>query len=261
MLKIGALSFSNALPFFLPLSEKKIACVDELIFGSPTEINTLLEQGKIDIGLISSASFIANRDRYILLSNLGIGATRYIMNVCLYTHYDIEALDNKVIAIESERTTSAMLLKVLCIHYWKVQPKFVVLASEKPDETLLQKYDAVLVIGDTCLTMKKPKATTVVDLAHAWYEYTGKPFVFSVFATKTDSWIQEPEQVSEFHQKLTLSYEYSQKHFDMILQKAKSTTKLSTAKLAKYYKTHDYYLETEHFQGLEHFAKLYNKNP
>ncbi len=216
----------------------------------------MLEQGKLDVGLISSASFLANRDHYILLTNLGIGAVRKIMNVCLYTKCASVDLDNKTIALEDENTTSAMLLKVLCTHFWKVKPRFVTYSKHIAVEKLLEKYDAALVVGDACLTEKAKSARYVLDLGEQWYQCTQKPFVFSVFATRTESWMQEPERVQDFHQKLTLSYEYSQKHFDEILKKAKTKTKLSTKKLAEYYKALNYYLETEHFQGLEHFSQL-----
>ena len=258
MLKIGALSFVNSLPFFQPFAEKKIDYDGQFLYGSPTQINGLLESGQVDIGLISSASFIANRDRYILLTNLGIGAHRRVISVCLFTKTPPEELNGKQIAIPDSSATSVLLLKVLCKHFWHVQQHFVEYPKEISLTERLSKSDAALIIGDECLTTKTPDSVQVVDLANVWYRYTGRPFVFAVFATRCDIWMQEPELVREFHQKLFLSYDYSQRHFDEILTAASEKTHMSKESLMEYYKSLDYYLESEHFQGLEHFARLKN---
>lgn len=258
MLKIGALPFVNSLPFFQAFAEKNVAYDGQFFYGSPTEVNGMLESSQIDVGLISSASFIANRDRYILLTNLGIGAHRRVISVCLFTKVSLENLDGKVIAIPDSSATSVLLLKVLCKHFWHVNPLFVEYPHDTPLASLLSNADAALIIGDECLTTKVSKSVQVIDLAEAWYNQTGKPFVFAVFATRCDIWMQEPELVREFHQKLFLSYEHSQSHFDGIITKARAKTKLSKDTLIEYYKSLDYYLESEHFQGLEHFARLKN---
>lgn len=256
MLKIGALSFINALPFFSPFTEKKVAYDGRLAFGMPTQINAQLEKGDIDIGLISSASFIANRDRYILLTNLGIGTSRCMQSVCLYTTCPIAELSNKVIAIPEESTTSVQLLKVLCNHFWKVSPKCVQFPQTASIAEQLAKCDGALVIGDACLTSSIPSHCHVTDLAQSWYEHTQKPFVFSVFATRCETWMQEPELVRDFHQKLFSAYDYSKANFSATLEHAKSRTGLALDHLQNYYSTLDYYLESEHFQGLELFMRL-----
>jgi chorismate dehydratase len=256
MLKIGALSFINALPFFCPFIDKRIQFNGQFTFGSPTQINRLLEQEIVDIGLISSASFIANRDQYILLTNLGIGATKLVKSVCLYTKKDIRKLDGKTIAIPDVSATSVMLLKVLCEHYWQVKPNFVEYNSGVPLSTLLQEADGALIIGDVCLMTNAPGDVQVIDMCEAWYNFTKKPFVFAVFATRLDSWMRLPDEVRDFHQKLFAAYDYSNLHFDEILAHAHSRTGLSIEALKDYYNVLDYYLDSAHFQGLEQFAKL-----
>ena len=259
MLKIGALPFINSLPFFQPFAEKKVAFDGTISFGSPTTLNTQLENGLIDIGLISSASFIANRDRYILLTNLGIGTHKRMQSVCLYSKGPPDALNGKKIAISDASTTSAMLLKVICKYFWNIQPQFVETKSSVFEP--LKMHDAQLIIGDDCLSLTPSTEHTVTDLGQVWYQNTGKPFVFAVFATRCDIWMQEPELVRDFHQKLFQSYEYSQSHFDEIIHAAEKLTGKSKEMLKNYYKGLDYYLESEHFQGLEHFARLKDDRP
>lgn len=259
MIKIGALSFINALPFFNPFIEKRIAFSGLFLFGSPSQINKQLQEGTIDIGLISSSTFIQNREQYVLLTNLGIGATKSIKSVSLFSNVEIAQLNGKKIAVTDSHSTSAMLLKVICKHFWNVTPKFVDLPPQKDPKALLDSYDAVLVIGDDCLTQCENTSAFQYDLAEEWYKYTKKPFVFAVFATRVDAWMDWPDEVREFHQKLITAYDYSTANFAETLESAKTKTGLEVDVLQEYYKGLDYYLDSNHFQGLEQFAALYAK--
>ncbi len=259
MIKIGALSFINALPFFNPFIEKRILFSGELSFGPPTKVNKELQDGSVEIGLVSSATFIQNREKYVLLTNLGIGATKAVKSVCLYSKYSLAQLDGKVIAIVDASATSAMLLKVLCQHCWHITPKFVEIHTESTISSLLDCYDAALIIGDECLKNIPNKNTKVFDLAEEWYNYTHKPFVFSVFATRVDAWMDWPDEVREFHQKLVSAYDYSTANLSETLLSAQLKTGLSLTSLKEYYSGLDYYLDSNHFQGLEQFAALYAK--
>lgn len=259
MIKVGALTFINALPFFNPFIEKRILFSGDFTFGTPQDINQRLQENKIEIGLVSSATFIQNRDRYILLTNLGIGATKSVKSVCLYSKCDISLLDGKEVAISDATTTSAMLLQVLAEHFWHVAPKLVQAPPGLTAAELLSRYDAALVIGDECLTFAPDKNVKTYDLASEWYSYTQKPFVFGVFATRIDSWMDWPEEVREFHQKLMMAYDYSTAHFHEIISTAQAKSGLQYKVVEEYFKSLDYYLDSNHFQGLEHFASLFAK--
>lgn len=259
MIKIGALSFINALPFFNPFIEKRIPFSGEFAFGTPTQVNKQLQEGSVEIGLVSSATFIKNRESYVLLTNLGIGATKAVKSVCLYSKHDISKLDGKSVAICDSSATSAMLLKVLCEHFWHIAPNFVEVHAQDSLQTLLNTYDAALVIGDECLLAMPSPSVNVYDLAKEWYGFSKKPFVFAVFATRIDAWMDWPDEVREFHQKLSLAYDHSTANFSETLASAHAKTGLSMTVLEEYYKGLDYYLDSSHFQGLEQFAALHKK--
>jgi predicted solute-binding protein len=254
-LRVGALSFINALPFFYPFLKEHISFEEEITYGTPTYINALLEEGTIDMGLISSANFLANRDRYILLTNFGIGATKKVMSVCLYTKCATQALSGKKIGIPSSSATSVMLLKVICKHFWKVDPQFVEVEPGSV-EHLTRSFDCFLLIGDECLTNARIEGFEVIDMAETWYNHTKKPFVFAVFATRCDIWIERPETVRQFHRRLDAAWERSLSEFEQLLEEAQRRTSLSIDQLRSYYEQLDFQLNPTHFQGLEHFAKL-----
>jgi chorismate dehydratase len=254
-LRVGALSFINALPFFYPFLQAGPPCEEDITYGTPTHINALLEADALDVGLISSANFLAHRDRYILLTNLGIGATKRVMSVCLYTRTPVHELSGKTIGISSASATSAMLLKVLCRHFWKVSPQFIETQATSI-EHVAACFDSFLLIGDECLTHPVLDGFEVIDMAEAWYRYTEKPFVFAVFATRCDAWVELPEKVRAFHRKLDAAWECSLHDSGMLLEEARRRTKLPLEHLRSYYDQLDFQLNPSHFQGMEHFARL-----
>ena len=254
MLKVGALSFVNSLPFFYPFFEKKIVSGVSFQTGFPTEINHLLATSQVDVALISSASFVARRTEYVLLTNFGIGATKQVGSVCLYIKRPILELD--AIAVPSMSATSVMLLRVLCDSLWKISPCFIEYHKGASLYELVDTYDAILMIGDDCLTTKVSPNYEVIDLCTAWYTWTKKPFVFAVFATRYDRWVALPEEIREFHYTLGEAYRYSSAHIEEVIAYARQKTGISAKALRSYYLQLEYDLHTEHFQGLEHFAQL-----
>ncbi len=260
MLKIGALSFVNSLPFFYPFIEKKIEFESEFIFSDPCRINKLLCEGTCDIALISSKSFLDNREQYILLTNLGIAATKKSMSVCLFTKGPLSTLDKKKILVPEESATSVALLNVLCHNFWNIRPKLQH-ASFEEIHTLHSdpSIEAFLVIGDECFNMQKLQKYKAIDLASAWHEYTKKSFVFAVFATRLDTWLKKEKEVCEFHNALTSAFEYSLKSSKELIEYASKKSQISPELLSTYYKTLEFQLDPRHFHGLELFVSLSNR--
>jgi chorismate dehydratase len=254
MLKVGALSFVNSLPFFYPFFEKKVFSSASFQVGIPTEINHLLATSQLDVALISSASFVARRKEYVLLTNYGIGSTKQVGSVCLYTKRPVEELE--VIAVPSMSATSVMLLRVLSDSLWKIAPRFVEYHKSASLYELFDTYDAILMIGDDCLTTRIPPNYQVVDLCTAWFHWTKKPFIFAVFATRYDRWVALEEEIREFHYALAEAYRYSETHIHEVIAYARQKTGISSRALRSYFLQLEYDLHTEHFHGLEHFAQL-----
>lgn len=84
MLKVGALHYTNAYPLFFALQNKIIPNDLRISWGSPVEINDMLNSGAVDVAMISSVDFLNHRFSYILLSDLGIAGTEQIVSVRLF---------------------------------------------------------------------------------------------------------------------------------------------------------------------------------
>jgi chorismate dehydratase len=68
----------------------------------------------------------------------------------------------------------------LCAKHWKIAPRFT---PAEPDlETMLQKADAALVIGDPAFEIDSAKHNvTKIDLGGEWKAMTGLPFVYAMW--------------------------------------------------------------------------------
>lgn len=239
---IGAISFSNALPFFYPLAMKKIPSDVRLVFGTPSQINELVEKNEVDVGLISAASFLQKGAAYSIASTLGIGATRESMSVCLYTRVKSPS----VIHVPTSSASSIALLRMLTSTYWKINPVFSLFNDDIIDLQVVAKFDAFLLIGDNCLNHPSISGYTKIDLASWWYEQTQRPFIFALFAGNTS--------LPGLDDLLKKALNWSFENLDEVIYEAQKKLPLPKNVLEKYFKTLNYQLTQAHFNSLKFFG-------
>jgi chorismate dehydratase len=254
MIKVGVLHFANAFPLFHAIQEKVIPNDIALHWGSPTEINSMLSNGDVDIAMISSSDFLMNRYSYILLSDLGIAATKQVMSIRLFFKGNAPALHKATVYVPGLSATSSHLLKTLCTHFWKVSPQFLEFSC--PPISLFDQESPFLLIGDSCLEHHDLPSHTSIDMAQAWHDATKKSFIFAVIATRNDAFSRASNEVISFHRLLEESYRWSLKNRKEIVKRAAQKTKCSESFLHTYYDTIEYRLMSKHFHGLDYFSGL-----
>src|ERR1700722_18819995 len=84
MLKIGIINYINAYPLFAGLLKKIIPIDAEFVAGTPTELNLLLREKKLDIALISSTEYLKNQNDYCPIPCFGISAKEEVKSVLFY---------------------------------------------------------------------------------------------------------------------------------------------------------------------------------
>lgn len=251
-LRIGVIDFINSYPLFYPLRAKKVPCNSQFVIGSPVEINSMLGKKEIDIGLISSASYLEHRPSLILLSDYGIGAKDKVLSVCLFCRKpNFDFTKAKAFLIPSHSATSTRLLKVLCCHFWKSYATFA--ETHLSDESLFNQDLPFLLIGDACLK-KREQNVSLCDLATEWNKVSRMSFVFSLVATRNETFISKQEEVLQFHKNLMDSYKWSKDHHHEIVQASAEKVQLSTKQIEEYFQSLDYELLQDHIHGLDHFS-------
>ena len=147
----------------------------ELIFDYPAKVAAMLLNDEIDVGLIPVAVLPKLKEHYII-SDYCIGASQPVASVCLFSEVPLDQITE--ILVDYQSRTSAALLKVLLKHYWKTDP--VLIDTHNGYQQNIKGTTAGLVIGDRALQQRKNSAW-IYDLAEAWQNMTGLPFVFAAW--------------------------------------------------------------------------------
>lgn len=255
MYRVGAPSFSNTLPIAYPLTHGIISHDFNFTFGEPTYVNRLLDEDVIEIGLISAYHYLANTDRYSIFSSYGIGASDNVMSVCLFLNHEIKDFHKKTILVPTSSATSINLLKVLAHFYWDIEIECKEVDTKTIAKEDLEKEDGFLLIGDEALLYRNSFSTTCIDLATEWYNFTGKKFIFALFAiNKKNLQIDE----GSFSEKISQALNWSKNHKDTIIQQAQKKLDLPKETISCYFDVLQYELSQDHFDGLELFYSYLN---
>ncbi len=236
MARIGIVEYINALPFHLPYRLGELQTEHTFEHAIPSVLNSRLRAGELDAALTSCAEYFDGP--YRLVPGFCIGAHKEILSVNLYLRGE---LDGASIGLTHHSATSIALLKVLCRHFWKVEPKFAPLEKN-------QEYDGMLIIGDDALARMTIPGYKTIDLAEAWHKATGLPFVFAVIAAREGALFRE----DVFEKAL----EWSAANRERLVEAAHAQSGLPKTLISRYYDVCKYRLGEKELEGLKLFQKL-----
>ena len=207
MTRLGIIHYTNVAPLLHTLEHELVGQDVSWVRDVPTGINAALLAGRVDIANISAFEFIQHAEELRALPDFSISVLGAVYSVNLFHTVPWEQLEGKRIAVTTHSATSVKLLETL------LKLDGINATLERSDgvglEELLTLYPAVLLIGDAALSewyrvcgpisettqmfrlpneghLAHGEAVTVTDLAMSWYEHTGLPFVFAVWATPAD---------------------------------------------------------------------------
>lgn len=174
-IRVGAVSYLNTKPLLYGLQHHDVFESIELIEDYPANLAIALQDNAIDIGLIPVAVMPDLAESYII-SDYCIGATGPVASVCIFSQVPIESI--QTVYLDYQSKTSVNLARILLKNYWKQD----VLLLEAPSNfmDLIDGSTAAVIIGDRALEKYNSYAYRY-DLAEAWINYTGKPFVFATW--------------------------------------------------------------------------------
>jgi chorismate dehydratase len=231
LLKLGKVSYINTLPFFYYFNFPQIQIVE----GVPSELAKLLKIGYLDIGLVSSVFFLQNEANYIILPDLSISSFGDTKSVLIISKKPLEEI--KSLKFSTESLTSNFLAYAILRKFLKKQVK---ISSEK--------FDAEVVIGDKALFLQETEPYLYkYDVGKLWFQYTGLPAVYAVFAAKRT----QREDILELYASLALNLQESRERF------FKNLSNLSLEKdIKNYLKSLDYRFLEPHLESLKLIKEL-----
>ncbi len=262
--RLGAIGFINTIPVYLPFGQPEGV---ELVYEVPSALNRMMGEGKLDISPVSSAYYLRNKDKLVLLEDLSVSSPGAVESVIFVSRYPLTEtlLDLPAIAVPDDSETSvallAWLLKVKTGQ--DVQPKFQVYPAADYRKALAE-VGCALVIGDNALLIHEqgvPDGYYCYDLSSLWSDLTELPFVFAVWVAGK-AWAQaHPETLVQINRMLVEGrnrfFEESSEWLEMGIQAARSRCTISEARIHRYFtRALDYRLGPTHQQALLRFDMI-----
>lgn len=169
----AAPAYANAVPLaqFIP-----DVCPGATVFlDHPSTLLRLIHDGTVDAGLIPVADLFASPG-LARIEGTGICAGNKVRSVLLRCNRPLNEV--RTVRLDAASRTSNALARILLSKFWKLDIRLIPPNSGSP-------ADAEVVIGDRALCTPAGGAGDH-DLATAWNEMTGLPFVFAVWVYRRD---------------------------------------------------------------------------
>jgi chorismate dehydratase len=253
-MRIGRIGYINCAPVYGAIDRGIVSLPagGELVTGTPAELNDLLVAGELDISVISAIEYARHAKDLVLLPELAISCDGPVRSVALFSKRPVTDLANRTVLLSASSRTSVALLELLCRDVWKIKPKFAEARAEAQDLDALAAlpHEAVLVIGDAALKLAASGAYPHrYDLGEEWKRWTGKPFVFAVWAA------QRGANTVLAHKALLASRTWGLDHLDDLAAEAASITSLPVATCLEYLSGLDYAFTGRHRSALNDFLR------
>jgi chorismate dehydratase len=177
---IAGISFLNSRPLLAGLEAGIDAPFEyRLATGGPSVCARRLASGEAIAGLVPVAALPA-LPGVEAVRGLGIACRREATSVLLVSRVPPAEI-GRLVADAASRTSVA-LARLLLAERWGCRPRLV--AASTPLGALGTRADAAVVIGDPALLLRGSTGLLEIDLGAAWQEWTGRPFVFAVWAIR-----------------------------------------------------------------------------
>ena len=168
--RVGSVKYLNAVPLTRGVE-------GEVTFATPAKLAEMLQRDELDAALVSITEVLFH-DRYDILDGVSIASLGEVKSVLLAHRKPIEEV--REVFCDPASLTSMNLLKVLLAERG-LKPEFKPLESY----AAAKDKDFVLLIGDPALDFLFASTShEIFDLGAAWYEMTGVPFVYAVWALR-----------------------------------------------------------------------------
>ena len=236
--RVGSVDALNTVPLTRGLE-------DQIIFATPARFAEMLRRDELDAALVSVVEVLLN-DRYDVLDGIAIASLGEVKSVLLAHRRPLE--EAKEIFCDTASLTSVRLLKVLLAERG-LQPEFKPL----PDYNFATAPDYLMLIGDSALDfLFGPPEHEIWDLGAAWYELTGLPFVYAVWA------LRRGIENTDLRRQLTEAKEFGLDTLDTIIR---NRTDYTEDFRKDYLGWHvHYHLGTDEKRGLAKFMGLLRKH-
>ncbi len=177
--RVGAVNYLNTKPLIEGLAE--FAPHAELSLDLPSRLADQLAASELDVALIPVIEYF-RAGHYTMVPGVSIASRGPVLSVTLFSRVPWPKI--RSVALDEGSRTSATLTRVLLEKRHGTRPRTVHLPMDVAADDM--STDAVLLIGDRAMQACLPGFDFAYDLGQEWFEWTGLPFVYAVWAVRPD---------------------------------------------------------------------------
>lgn len=178
-LRIGVVPYMNAKPLIYGLNQMGDAI--ELVFEVPSRLPDMLNNGRIDVSLIPSIEYFRNGG-YAIIPGISISSLGAVESVKVFSKTPLREI--RTVALDTSSLTSCALTRIILHEKFHLSPQYTPWNGTYNVAGI--DADAALVIGDNAMRVNE-NGYVALDLGQAWFDHTGLPFVYAIWAVKKDS--------------------------------------------------------------------------
>ncbi|WZY01699.1 menaquinone biosynthesis protein [Bacillus sp. FSL W7-1360] len=205
-LKVGEIHYANMRPFFEYIDRNK--CRTEgmtFIRDVPAQVNEHLATGAVDVAAISSFSYGMHANEYVLLPDLCVSSAGAVHSLLLFSKVPLPSLSGNKVALTTSSETTVHLLKLILKQFYQVDVTYQLMRPQLRE--MLRDHEAALLIGDDAIVARAQSiAPYVYDLGELWYQWTGLPMTYALFAVRKAVAYEKSTLVSALYKQFRESY-------------------------------------------------------
>jgi chorismate dehydratase len=259
LLRVSVVDFLNARPLTWGLLHEPPPGV-EVSRDAPSVCAARLASGEADAGLIPSIE-CQRIPGLSVVGGLGIAASSEVRSVLLVSNVSRDRI--RSVALDPASRTSAALTRILLKRVYGLNPDYREEGGARPEAEAeldsppaayrppsTERTDARLIIGDPALKTRL-NGHVVLDLAAEWRAFTGRSFVFAVWA------VRDGADAGLAARAVRASRARSVSQFERLVREGAGETGLSEAVVEDYLR-HSLHFELtpEDVEGMELFYRL-----
>lgn len=239
-IKVAAVSYLNTKPLLWGIERSDVMADISLLLDYPANLAASLLAGDIDMALLPVAAMPGIPGARIV-SDYGIAADDDVASVSLFSKVPLEEVE--AVYLDYQSRSSVRLATLLLKEYWK---KDVQLLPAPPDYIDgIRGTTAGVIIGDRALEQRH-NFQYIYDLAKAWKDWTGFPFVFA-------AWVANKELPPGFLARFNAANAEGLRHITEVV----AANPFPHYDLETYYRHNiHYHLDADKLRGLEAFLDL-----
>jgi chorismate dehydratase len=240
--KVGIVSYKNTLPLLYGLNQLAQQHDITIVKHHPAELVKAFDSNVVDIALLPVA-YLKEHPHTNIIGHHCISSREKVASVCLFSQVPLQQIETVLLDFQSR--TSVQLVQLLFKHFWKKEVNFQ--PANEHFITEIKNNTAAVIIGDRAFEYAH-QFNYCYDLAEAWYQWHGLPFVFAC-------WMSRLTLPQEFLLQFEAANQLGLSHLESIAQDANYT----------HYNLYNYYtqniaytMDTERQKSLELFLKYLN---